>query len=225
MISQYGLVSELRDAALIQDKMHPCSYPKGGLSREQRACSTQNGRRAALNSGFCLQLMRGKLGACRMLEDNTVICVNSSACLSLCKQYELLWTSLLALSTFDSVMTVIWRHNHSYSILLLLVRVHSTRGQQRTLKKMNHMLKWVTLLTNNLFLFIAHPPVTLKYCCDRLSLSFIRQWLVSVTSDLFCHCERGIFHRIQWLKGGNRLIKVAWCHCCGVRNRQHHNLQ
>lgn len=93
-----------------------------------------------------------------------------------------------------------------------------------------HILKRVTLLTTNFSLWIAHPPVRLKYCCDRLSLSFIRKWLFSVTSDLFCHCGFqsslwGIFHeRIQWLKGGNRLIKVAWCHYHGVRNRKHRNL-
>lgn len=63
-------------------------------------------------------------------------------------------------------------------------------------------------------------PITLEHCCDRLhallSLPFICRWWVSVTCFAITSSTlayRGIFdNRIQWLKGGSRLIKVTcWC--------------
>lgn len=80
--------------------------------------------------------MRGNLGACWTLKGNTLICVSAGASLSLCKHYEQF--SLLVLSTFDNVMSVICRHDGSCGVPLPLVTVHSTRCHQRTYPKAGH---------------------------------------------------------------------------------------
>lgn len=89
-------------------------------------------------------------------------------------------------------------------------------------KNVSHTRKWFIHLTNNLFLLIAHPPsrcsiaVTgcMHSCHSHLFVDDEFQWpqtCFAIASSTLAY--GGIFNkRIQWLKGGSRLIKVTcWC--------------
>lgn len=126
--------------------------------------------------------MRGNLGARWMLQGNTVIPASGGASLSLCKHYEQF--SLLVLSTFDNVMSVISRLDGSCGVPLPLVTAPgATKG---------HVLKRVSLLTTNFFLWIAHPPpgwsIAVTGCHSPLFVNDCFQWpqtcFVTVGSSL-----------------------------------------
>lgn len=80
-----------------------------------------------------------------------------------------------------------------------------------------HVLKRVTLLTTSFFLWIAHPPVTLKYCCDRLSLSFIRKWLFQWPQTCFVTAGSSLVFgedsmTMRWKQiNTSRMTSLLWC--------------